>query len=518
MSIIKGGLLDRRGFLKTTVAAAAATTLPMSSAKAEPKRGGHLRVGKAHGQTTDTMNPGTWDNGFVIAMAHAIHGYLVEVAPDGTMVPSVAESWEPSDDASEWRFKLRPGVTFHSGKAVTVEDVIASINYHRGEDSTSAAGPIVEPIVEIAAEGDDTIVFTLDGGNADFPFILTDYHLPICKVEGDSIDWRSGDGCGSYVLQDFRPGVSVTLERNPNHWRDDVAWFDSIEMLALVDTNARTSALLSGDVDVIDRLDLRTVDLLARNPSVNIQSIAGNGHYTIPMDTRMEPFNDNNVRQALKYAIDRESLVNSILFGYGSVGNDHPIGRGQRFFNTELEQKVFDPDKSRYYLNKAGLDGLRIDLHSADAAFSGAVDAAVLFQSSAEQAGININVVREPNDGYWSEVWMNKGMVFSYWGGRPVEDQMFSTAYRSGASWNESFWSNERFDELLFRARAELDPDLRRDMYWEMQEIVANEGGSIIPVFNDWVFAVNEKVGLPEEMGSNWDLDGERWMERWWFV
>ncbi len=518
MSIIKGGLLDRRGFLKTTVAAAAATTLPMRSAKAAPTRGGHLRVGKGHGQTTDTMNPGTWDNGYVIAMAHAIHGYLVEVAPDGTMVPNVAESWEASDDASEWRFKLRPGVTFHSGKAVTVEDVIASINYHRGEDSTSAAGPIVEPIVDITAEGDDTIVFTLDGGNADFPFILTDYHLPICKVEGDSIDWRSGDGCGAYVLKDFRPGVSVTLERNPNHWRDDVGWFDSIEMLALVDLNARTTALVSGDVDVIDRLDLRTVGLLGRNPNVIIQSIPGNGHYTIPMDSRMAPFNDNNVRLALKYGVDREDMLEKILFGYGSVGNDHPIGRGQPFFNTELEQRVYDPDRARFHLKEAGLDGLKVDLHSADAAFGGAVDAAVLFQASAKDAGIDINVVREPNDAYWSDVWMKKGFVFSYWGGRPVEDQMFSTAYRSGASWNESFWSNERFDELLVKARAELDPDLRRGMYWEMQEIVSNEGGSVIPLFNDWVFAVSDKIAMPEEMASNWDLDGERWAERWWFA
>ncbi|MEI4196445.1 ABC transporter substrate-binding protein [Roseovarius sp. E0-M6] len=514
MSIIKGGLLDRRGFLKTTAATAMAATVPMSGAMAAPKRGGHMRMGKAHGQTTDTLNPGTWENGFTIAMAFAIHGYLTEVGPDGSVIPNLAESWEASDDASEWRMKIRKGVQFHSGKELTPEDVVASINFHRGEDSTSAAGPIVAPIQDITIDG-DTVVFKLDGGNADFPFILTDYHLAICKATGDSIDWQSGDGCGAYILKNKNFGVSISLERNPNHWRDDVGFFDSIEMLALVDQNARTTALVSGDVDAVDRLDLKTVDLLGRKPGINIKSVAGTQHYTIPMDTKIAPFNDNNVRQALKYAINREELVEKILFGYGSLGNDHPIGSGQRFYNKELEQKTYDPDKAAWYLKQAGMDSVSVNLSSSDAAFSGAVDAAVLYQASTRGTGIEMDVIREPNDGYWSDVWMKKQMVFSYWGGRPVEDQMFATAYKCGASWNESYWCNERFDELLVKARAELDEDKRREMYYEMQDICANDGGSVIPMFANYVFGVNDKIHISENIASNWDLDGERWAERW---
>jgi len=518
MSLIKGGMLDRRGFLKTTAATAMAASLPMGGAMAAPKRGGHLRIGKGHGQTTDTLNPGTWENGNTIGASFAIHGRLTEVAADGSVAPELAESWEASADASEWTVKLRQGVTFHSGKSVTAEDVVASINFHRGEGSTSAAGPIVAPITEMVIQGDDTILFKLDGGNADFPFILTDYHLTIHPAKGDSIDWQSGDGCGSYILKNFSPGVSTTMERNPNHWRDTVGFFDSIEMLALVDLNARTTALVSGDVDVIDRLDLKTVGLLGRDKNVNIQSVSGTAHYTIPMNSGVGPFDDNNVRQALKYGINREELVEKILFGYGSVGNDHPIGAGQRYYNSELEQKTYDPDKSKWHLKEAGLDSLSIELSSSDAAFGGAVDAAVLYQASAAAGGIEINVIREPNDGYWSDVWMKKNMVFSYWSGRPVEDQMFATAYKCGASWNESFWCNDRFDELMVKARAELDEDKRRAMYWEMQDLCANQGGSVIPMFNDYVFAVNKKIALPETMGTNWDLDGERWAERWSFA
>lgn len=351
MTLIKGGMLDRRGFLKTTAAGALAASLPMGGAWAQtPKRGGHLRVAKGHGNTTDTLNPGTWDNGYMLAVGFAVHGRLTEVATDGALVPELAESWEASDDAVEWRFKIRKGVTFHSGKALDVQDVVNSINFHRGEDSTSAAGPIVAPIVDISTEGDDTVVFKLDGGNADFPYILSDYHLVICKADGDGIDWQSGDGCGSYTLTNFNPGVNSEFARNPNHWREGVAWFDTFEMLSIKDQNARTTALVSGDVHAIDRVDLKAAGLLGRNPGVSIQSIAGTQHYTFAMHTTADPFTDNNVRQALKYGIDRQELVDKILFGYGSVGNDHPIGPGQRFFNTELEQKTYDPYKAKWHL------------------------------------------------------------------------------------------------------------------------------------------------------------------------
>ena len=518
MTLIKGGFLDRRGFLKTTAATAAMAALPMGGAMAAPKRGGHLRVGLGNGQTTDTLNPGTYSNSFTACLSYSVYGHLTEVAADGSLKPELAESWEASADASEWRLKIRKGVTFHSGKALTTEDVIASINFHRGENSTSAAGPIVAPIKDIKAEGGDTVVFTLDGGNADFPFILSDYHLVICPAKGDSIDWESGDGCGSYVLKEFKAGVSMALERNPNHWRDDVGFFDSAEVLALLDQNARTTALVSGDVDVIDKLDLKTVALLARKPDIQINSVAGNQHFTFAMDTRQAPFSDNNVRQALKYAINRQELVDKILFGYGSVGNDHPIGRGQRFFNKDLAQKAYDPDKAKWYLKQSGLDSVDVELSAADAAFAGAVDAAVLYQNSAKEAGINIKPVREPNDGYWSDVWMKKPFCAVYWSGRPVEDQMFSTAYKCGAAWNDSFWCNDRFEELLVKARSELDEDKRRAMYYEMQDIVSNQGGVVIPMFANYVFGNSTKVAHPDQLSSHWDVDGMRFMERWWMA
>ena len=141
-----------------------------------------------------------------------------------------------------------------------------------------------------------------------------------------------------------------------------------------------------------------------------------------------------------------------------------------------------------------------------------------MFAASAAEAGINIKVERASNDGYWSNIWNNKPFCACYWGGRPVEDQMFSTAYKGGEPWNDTAWANERFDELLLQARAELNEDTRRAMYYEMQEILHNEGGLICPMFAAYVTGRSKKLGFPELEGSNWALDGNRAPERWWFA
>lgn len=95
---------------------------------------------------------------------------------------------------------------------------------------------------------------------------------------------------------------------------------------------------------------------------------------------------------------------------------------------------------------------------------------------------------------------------------------MFSTAYVTGASWNDTFWSNARFDELLVNARSELADEKRREMYWEMQEIVHNDGGVVVPFFASYIFASSDKIAHDETIAANWDLDGGRAIERWWFA
>ncbi len=516
--VITSGI-SRRSILQGSAAVGAmalAGPFGAGKASAEPKKGGVFRVGLGSGNTNDNFDPGTWDNQFVQVFATARHGYLVEITAEGDLIGEVAESWEASPDAKVWTFKLRKGVEFHGGGTVTPEDVIASVSHHRGEKSTSAAKPFVDPITDIKADG-DSVVFTLEAGNADFPFVVSDYHLPIMKAKDGKLDPTSSDGCGPYKVTNYQAGVIAELVRNPNYWKTDRAHFDEVKLLVITDPAARQSALLTGNVDVIDKVDLKTVGLFARAPNVTILSTTGTQHYTFAMDTRAAPFNDNNVRMALKHAVDRQELVDKILFGYGAIGNDHPISPSNRFYAKDLEQTTYDPDKAKYYLKQAGLDSLKVSLSASEAAFGGAVDAAVLYSSTADKCGIDIQPVREPNDGYWSDVWMKKPFCAVYWGGRPTEDWMFSVAYASGAPWNDTFWENERFNKLLVEARSELDDAKRAEMYAEMQNLVRTDGGVVIPMFASYVMAHANNVAHPEKVAANWTLDGFRACERWWF-
>ncbi|MBB3064161.1 ABC transporter substrate-binding protein [Limibacillus halophilus] len=529
--LLRSGRIARRDFLRqasalgVTTALGTALTAGLVTASgalpahaATPRKGGHMRFGMGHGDTSDSLDPAHVNNGFTVVMHYTISNTLTEVDAAGRLLPKLAESWEASADASQWRFKLRSGLTFHDGRPVTPADVVAAINHHRGPDSTSTAKPIVEPITSVKAEGPLEVVVTLAAGDADFPFKLSSFNFPIYPANADgTLDWLSGNGCGPYKLKKFEPGIRADFERNPAYWQaGDRAHFDSCELLAIVDVTARQNALISGEVDAIDRIDLKTADRLAALSNVEVREVEGKTHYTFPMRTDTAPFDDINVRMALKHALDRQALLDTILYGHGTIGNDHPISPAYGFHASDIPQTDYDPDKAKHYLKQAGLSSLEINLSGADAAFAGAVDACVLYQEHAAKAGINIEVVREPSDGYWSNVWMQKPWSACYWYGTPTADGIFTQAYSAGAAWNDSYWNNPRFNELLVAARAELDNARRMEMYREMQLLVHSDGGVVIPLFANDVFAVSDKVGHGD-LANNLEVDGRMFFERWWF-
>ena len=162
------------GAVALALSSSAAATLWSKTAKASPKKGGHLISALVGGSTTDNMDQQTWTDTFMISVARATRDSLVEVGQDNSAQPGLAESWEASDDAAEWRFKLRSGVEFSNGKSLTTEDVVASINVHRGEETKSGAKGVFEAIGDVTADG-NVIVIKLNGPNADFPFLLTDF-------------------------------------------------------------------------------------------------------------------------------------------------------------------------------------------------------------------------------------------------------------------------------------------------------------------------------------------------------
>jgi len=510
---------SRRGLLKTGVAAGvlAATGLPLM---AEPKRGGKLRMALNGANTSDSWDGRTHSDAFMINCAHGcVFDCLTEVGPDGSLKGELAESWEASADAQTWTFNLRQGVTFHNGKAFGADDVIESLQLHVAEGAKSAAKPIVSAITEMKKTGDHQVQFTLANGNADFPYLLSDYHILMYPAGMVDEAIANGIGTGLYQAVSLDPGVRFVGKRVDSHYKDGMAgWFDEIEYIAVNDASARMNALLTGQVDAVNKIDFKTEPLLRMNPKVTIFEVTGNQHYTLPMLSDVAPFDNLDVRLALKYGVKRQELVDKILQGHGAIANDHPIGPANQYYASDLPQIEYDPDKSKFHLNKAGLTSLDVDLHVSDAAFNGAVDTAQLFQASAKPLGININVVQEPADGYWSNVWLKQPWCASYYSGRATEDWMFATAYEAGVPWNESHWDDPKFQELLFAGRKELDTDKRRAIYHEMQEILSTRGSTVIPMYANYVDAASSALTHGDQIGNNFQMDGSRMAERWWFA
>src|SRR5262249_15123374 len=231
------------------------------------------------------------DTGSQVPFWGSMSNSLTEVDAKGNIMMDLCESMEPTNGAKTWVCKLRKGVTFHNGKDLSANDVVASFRYHMGPESKSAAKAVLEAVPDIKADDKQTPIFTLTGPNADFPYVVSDYHIPIMPAQADgTADWRSGVRPGPFVYGSYEPGVRAKLKRNPNYHKPGKPYFDEVEFLTISDVTARTNALTTGEVHWISRADLKTLGLLSRNPDVAITEVTGYGHYVFPMDVTAPPF------------------------------------------------------------------------------------------------------------------------------------------------------------------------------------------------------------------------------------
>lgn len=512
--------LSRRGFIGGASALGATTVLasglvvPTSALAAdEPKKGGTLRLGLTGGATTDSVDITTYTDSVMIAVGHALFNGLVEWDQSGKPVPELATSFEPKNGAVDWVFNLRKGIKFSNGKEFNADDVVYSLNLHRGPDNKSGGAGALKAVKDVKKIDANTVQITLEAADADFPYSLTDYHMHI--VPDGFKDWANPVGTGAFTLEKFEPGVRISLKNKGDYWKKDRAFVDRVEITVITDAVARQNALFSGQVDAINKIDPKAVAQVEKDPKLAINRATGGWHTVMAMATDIAPYNNPDLRLAMKYATDREQILKALFSGYGSLGNDHPIPRSDPYFNAHLPQIKHDPEKANFHFKKAGLTDPKIVLQVSDAAFNGAVSMGELVQNSCSKAGIKMDVKKEAADGFWSNVWLKGAFVASYWGGRAAATQMLATAYKAGANWNETHWNDAKFEQLLAGARAETSEEKRKPMIYDMQEILATQGGALIPAFKDWLDGYSKKVGGLTPHGG-FDMDNGYVCEKAW--
>jgi peptide/nickel transport system substrate-binding protein len=492
---VKARRLSRRDFIQQAMvfglstAAAASLFSKVGDAQAA-RRGGTVTIATNYTGAEETFDLTKMNNTTDAQRSYQVYNRLLNLDRNMKLVPNLATEWEAKPGAKEWSFVLRSGVEFHNGKTLDAEDVVYSISEHIKDGSKSPAKPYLQSISEVRADGKNGVRIVLSSGNADLPYVFAhDFHTGIVPK-----DWKNGDpvvGTGPYKLVEFRPGQRSVTSRFANYWKSDAAWVESFVTQGIPDSTARISALQSGSIDVLMSLDPKLVSSLSSDPSIKVAEIPSGYHMTFAMACDRAPTNDINVRLALKNALDRKAMVETLLRGHGLAGNDIPVNPAIATYCRDIPQRTMDPDKAAFYWKKSGLSSIELIVSPA---VGNGVDAGLIFQAHARKCGIQIDVKQVPADGYLTNTWLKVPFCVSGWNARPTADLILALGYQSNAPWNETHWQSAKFDSLLADGRVELDEKKREAIYCEAERMLYEEGGVIVPFFTNYIDATRSRI------------------------
>ena len=459
----------------------------MGYAMAEPK--GTFRQAHEYGfGEQSSLDP--ISNGRIFQITEKIMNRLVRPNLDGIPSPDLASSWESNDDATEWMLKLRDGVKFHDGTDFDASDVVYSLNRVLDPESDSPARAAIAMITKVEELDPLTVKLTLDTPFADLPLQLMDYRLRmIPEGSGDKIA-QSGIGTGPFKLDKLDLSGTTVLVANLDYYEGPPG-VERMEVVAIPDAQARLQALLGGQIDMERGI----------TPQQRVMFDGSNGHYIQEIPTGnwrgvvfridVEPFSDKRVRKALRLAADRNALLALVEGGNGTIACDTPVGPADQYrANLSCDQDI---DGAKAMLAEAGFaDGIDVEIpvSTVEATWPAIAEA---YQSQAAEAGINVNIVQVPSDGYWSEVWMKRDVAMTRWNERSA-DQALHEIYHSTAKWNESYFKDSSFDDLLASARKELDFEKRKAIYVKAQEYLFENAGTLIPYHVTKLVGVSSRV------------------------
>jgi peptide/nickel transport system substrate-binding protein len=497
---------SRRDLLKLMLAngvalAAAGTVLGHASraVAATPVRGGALKAAGWSSSTADSLDPAKASLSTDYVRCCSFYNRLTFIDQSGAPQMELAESIE-SKDAQNWTVKLKKDVSFHNGKELTADDVIFSLKRHLDPATGSKVAKIAAQMSAFKAVDKTTVEITLASANADLPTILAMHHFMI--VADGTADFSLGNGTGAFKREVFEPGVRSIGVRNPNYFKSGPN-VDSIEFFAIPDENARVNALLSGDIHLAAAINPRSLRLFDGKEGFVLSKTTSGNYTDLNIRLDMAPGNNRDFVDGMKYLINRDQIVKSAVRGLGLVGNDQPVPPSNFFHNAALKPRAFDPDKAKFHFQKAGVLGQSIPVVASEAAGS-SIDMALIIQATAADIGMKLDVQRLPSDGYWSNYWLKSPVHFGNINARPTPDILFSLLYASDAAWNESRYKSEKFDKMLVEARSSLDQAKRREIYNDMQVMVSEDAGTIIPAYLSNVDATTARLqGLePNPLGG----------------
>jgi peptide/nickel transport system substrate-binding protein len=418
--------------------------------------------------------------------------------------PRLAESWSPNTDGTEWTFKIRQGVTFHSGATMTANDVKTTfetlVDPKNASNALSALGGVLSP-GNTEAPDDATVVFHLDAPNGNFPTLVSsaNYNAIIIPADLDPADWgKTFEGTGPFKLDSFTPKVGAKFVRNDAYWGEK-ANPDGFDLKFYDEEGPMILAIQGDEVDFVEHFSVSGGQALLTDPNVQVIAIRTATHRQIHMRTDKDPFTDKRVRQAIALTLDRPALVDGLWDGKADLGNDSPFAPLYPSTDTSVPQREKNIDQAKQLLSDAGMaDGFSVELNT----WKGfeIPDLAQLVKQYAAEIGVTINLKITDDATYYGDAvfgsspWLDSVMGITDYGHRPVPNVYLASVYTSKGTWNAAHFKNPQADQLIGQYIAALDLDSQRGVAKQIQELLLDETPVSIPYFYNFLSAAKPNL------------------------
>jgi len=473
-----------------------------------------LKVGAASG--VNSLDPHFHNETPTNSVNYNMFDGLVNFDKDLNPYPVLAESWELLDDVT-WRFKLRQGVTFHNGNAFTADDVVWSFNRAKTSDKSGFKGAL--SALKAVNKVDEYTVDVITNGP--FPILLR--KLSYLRIMDKEYSENMTDeelglkpvGTGPYKLSRWQRGQNIVLEANENYFRGKPG-IDKIDIRPLTNDSTRVASMLSGAVDLINRVPVRDVERIKSKDNLQFFMRPGLRLIYLQFDHAREnspfiegvdknPFQDVRVRKAFYYGIDQDSIVKYIMGGFAvAAGQFYP--KAVNGHDDSVTRPAYDPEKAKALLAEAGYaDGFTVTLDSPNDRYINDEKIAQAVASSLAKIGITVKVNAIPKASFFPKANdANSSFNLIGWACTDGDGSAFLDAnvhtYNPELGYgryNGGRYSNPEVDAMIEKSASILDPEEREQLMIDIMHKALLEEQNIIPLhYQVDLYALSKKVEM----------------------